>query len=204
MARKRPKFTEKIFKSHVTAIGQFALSWNALHEELAMIFWILMGYEHRPILLWNSSIYDRPRREMLKATVNSVPHSQRLKHPKLVEEILWLIKKTDSLENSRNNVIHSPLTHLKPNALAIASGIKTGVVPDQIFGNARAANLKEKDLIIEFRWCRDAAIVLRDYAVSIQETLMTAEPLTWPRRPSLPNRGHKKIRPAAQRPAHPK
>jgi len=118
-----------------------------------------------------------------------------------------LLKKVTKLEDMRNNIIHSPLSLLTDSEL-MPPQLRNTVIANSL--SARGARLAGKDLIKEFRGYRDAVIVLRDHADTIQSTLYwhSRVPLpsgTWPRRPSLPNRGQKKSRrnPGASRESKP-
>lgn len=93
-------------------------------------------------------------------------------------EIAWLLKSANSLEDARNNAIHTPITEADGEPLVGAHS----------FGHKRAKHLADKNLEREFRWLFDAAIVLRDYAVDLNEALLR-QGVPLPERPKLPNRG---------------
>jgi hypothetical protein len=104
---------------------------------------------------------------------------------------MWLLDEADKLEDARNDSIHSPLASFAAdNIWAQHQGIVGRIVPSVAFGNRRAIKLARKDLLTEFRWCRDASLTLRDFAGEIYEAV--AARTAWPDRPSLPNRGRKK------------
>lgn len=188
-----PLFTEDQFEPYVKAIGQLALAWNDLHERLAMLFWAVLGggSKQRPIGIWNSAKFDRPKREMLKAAVRGCTNEEILAHPSIVSDIEWILTKADALEDKRNDAVHSPLI-LRGNQLAVLMGAPP-VVPDRLLENRRAMNLAKKDLLDEFKWCFQRTLVLRDYA-SLIERALTASGSQWPNRPSLPPREQKKAR----------
>jgi hypothetical protein len=52
-------------KPYATAIGQTALAWNALHDDLASLFWMLLRTDDSlPILaIWNAIDSDRLQRK---------------------------------------------------------------------------------------------------------------------------------------------
>ena len=93
----------------------------------------------------------------------------------------------------RNTAIHSPLlAQSDGNVTVLGMSIPVrSVAPNLWLQNPRAMKLAQKDLLTEFRWCRDAALLLRDYALSLDYATMP-EDYPWPERPSLPNRGQKK------------
>ncbi len=192
---RRWKFNERAFKPYVTGIGQFVLAWNDLHERLGVLFWTLMGIRkaNRAMGIWNASYLDRPKREILKAAICTIDEDQQARHPKLIDDGLWLLKHTENLEDTRNNIVHSPLFLLRETPLALVANIKTGVVPNEMFGNTRAARLSQKDLLAEYLWARDFALTLRDFAVFV-DTALTEAATPWPDRPQLPNREQRKNR----------
>lgn len=206
--RKHSRFAEPAARPYVAAIGQVALAWNDLHEEFAFLFITVMGGEsHRKVLaVWNAIDFDRPKRKMLRAAVPQMAETVLLKRPQAIEDINWLLARTDSLEDARNDCIHSPLLATGQLARILAEISKVRllpVVPHMATDNPRAKKLLNKDLLTEFRWCRDQAITLSIYAARINRVLAHDE-LPWPRRPALPDRGLKKIRRAAPRPPRPR
>jgi hypothetical protein len=214
MATKKPprlwlrhhRFTEKPYQPYVTAIGQLLLAWSDLHERLAILFWVTTGggYANRPTAMWNSSNFDRPRREMLKAVVNSSTPKEQAQFPKMVADINWILTETDKLEDARNTAIHAPLYLFGYTTLQRGSTVRGVVAPNDMLQNPRELKLAQKDLLTEFRWCRDCALVLRDFASQIDAAMGVHVLFPWPDRPSLPNRGQKKRRQTRPRPAQPK
>ncbi len=65
--------TDKAFEPLALALGQLALSWNDLHETLAIVFCSVMGGGSTTHLLaiWHALTSDRAQREILKAAVNA-------------------------------------------------------------------------------------------------------------------------------------
>jgi len=115
----RNRFTGTPFKPYVIAIGQLTLAWNDLHEKLAALFCLLMDHQEeddaliddtlatpqdwherdaRLIGIWNSSNFDRPRREMLKAVIANSRQDHRKAFPKLIDDMTWVLQRADSLE----------------------------------------------------------------------------------------------------------
>jgi hypothetical protein len=189
------RFTEKMFRPYVIAIGELALAWNDLHEKLASLFWTILGggWKERPIGIWNSSNFDRPRREMLKAAVVASTNSERMTFPNMVADICWVLAESEKLEQARNNAIHSPLLMARQSSIFLEEVIRGAgydVIPNDLLKNPRALKLAKKDLLTEFRWCRDASLVLRDFSIAVDRALCETG-VPWPKRPSLPNRGQK-------------
>src|SRR5208282_17649 len=160
MNRRRPKlirgdrFTDKIFKPYVSAIGELALAWNDLHEKLGWLFYNFVdtgdGLGYR---LWNAPQFDRPKRALLEAAAQSMTSQMHQDYPRLKDDILWLLKQVDTLEDARNTVIHSPLfasndLALIPDLAAVKdlATVRT-VGPNIRLQNARALRLAKKDLL---------------------------------------------------------
>jgi hypothetical protein len=186
------RYTEIIFAPYVSLVGQIALAWNDLHEKLAHLFWTLMGggSMDRPIGVWNSQGFDRARRDLLRAALMAASPRELASHPKLVDDIKWLLDRTGKLENNRNDAVHSPL-HVIRNQLIVFLGIVPPVVSDELLQNRRALNLAGKNLIEVFTWTRESILVLRDFAALLDRAL-AADGAPWPDRPSLPARPHQK------------
>ncbi len=189
------RFTEKAFKPYALGIGQAALAWNTLHERLGFLFCALLGHSDdqygfgyasdRSVGLWNSAVYDRPKRDLLKSVVQAMSEEDRKKHPERYAGLTWLLIEAEKLEQVRNNAIHAPLSLPFSAATAKRMGVRQYVAPDTNLKNRRALKLEGKDLLSEYRWLRDCALTLRDYARNA-ERVLTREGRTWPVIPRLP------------------
>jgi hypothetical protein len=201
------RYTAPEFRPYVTALGQLSLAWNDLQESLGALFWTMMSprplvgaFVHRePLFVWYAIRSDRSQREMLKAAVNHLTIDWE--RPLLVVETNWIIDRANELENWRNDAIHSPLFFAEGlGAISDKSGIKSyanGIKPAYWQFNPRAINLaKRDDLLAEFRFCRDTAITLADYAHLIDLALINYPTRSWPERPKLPNRKPRKTPPS--------
>jgi len=175
-------YTHAAFRPYALALGQLALAWNGLHETLGVLFCSVMGggIANQFLAVWHALKADRAQRDILLAAART---NIRGPQPvKFIKDIEWVCKQADALEDKRNDALHSPLWGYK-------RGAHTTILPMAGFGHVRATKLFEKkDLIKEFRWCRDSAIILRDFAEAIDWALADYNRL-WPERPSLPNRG---------------
>jgi hypothetical protein len=211
---KGDRFTEAAYKSHVKAIGQLALAWNDLHERLGEIFVVVMegntAEDNEDNLfqiaaVWSAANSDRTKREMLEAAVKFAPKLEGGPFPRLADDIKWLIGRSTALEDTRNDVIHAPLVSLHTTVRTAFD--LPAVMPNLLLQNSRAGKLARKnssiELSVDFRWCRDSILLLRDYAISLRLGL-TVEGRTWPERPRLPNRGQKKNPPSRTRQPYPK
>ena len=197
-ARDVKRYTGLEFRPYVTALGQFALAWNDLQETLGSLFWTLMSprpvegafFYHESLFVWNAVKSDRIQREMLKAAVNHLITDWE--RPKLVGEANWLIDRANELADWRNDAIHFPLIVLAKELGAVSG---RNVRPANYQFNPRAISLtKREDLLAEFRFCRDYAITLADYAHLIDLALINSQiGRQWPERPQLPKRKVSKI-----------
>ena len=174
------RFTEKRYLPYVIAIGQANLAWNSLHDRFALLFCNVMGggWVNRPLGVWFSSQFDRPRRAMLRAAIETVTANDEHLFPKMVKDLKWLLNEADELENIRNDVIHAPLFSITDSPEARAMGLPL-VWPDSLFGNPRAKNLEGRELLKEFRWLRDKALCLRDFT-TLAEVALTDPKRPWP------------------------
>jgi hypothetical protein len=206
---KKHRFTERGFRPYVLAIGQLALAWNDLHEKLGMMFVTLMGggWVNLPAAVWQSAHFDRPKREMLRAAILNQTAKFEAHYPTLKDDLLYVLGQCETIEEARNNAVHSPL--LLGTFGPLSAGLtgqwervgKPYVFPDLLLSHPRARKLSsKKDLLAEFRWCRNATLVLRNYIVLIDHAMdARGRGGPWPDKPSLPNRGEKKT-PKASRP----
>jgi hypothetical protein len=173
-------FTHEAFGPYVTALGQLALAWNDLHVTLEMLFCHAMGggMVNQFLAVWSAIKSDRAQRDMLVAALKSKIDLHPL-HSKMSDDVIWICGQANTLEDLRNDAIHSPLW-------GSPAGKGASVQPLATFGNVRASKLLNKNLLAEFRWCRDSATRLRDFAMKIDAALSGRAP--WPDRPKLPAR----------------
>ncbi len=173
-------YTHKAFRPYVTALGQLTLAWNDLHETLAILFCSVMGggFVNQFLAVWHALKSDRSQRDILLAAVTSGLIEGG--PPRLLADVTWICNQANALEDTRNTALHSPLWGSK--------WLSTTIQPAVGLGHVRAGRLAGKDLLVEFRWCRDAATVLRNFAMEIDVVLSRGGP--WTNRPTLPNRGH--------------
>ncbi len=206
------RFTERAFKPYAMAIGQFCLAWNDLHERLGILFLLLCSARRlKPgrtskarmnatvdeansfsvhAEVWSSAHYDRPKRDMLRAVAETVWVAEEF--PQLAEGIQELLKLSTNLEDTRNNIVHTPFQWGAPYVDDQPPG-RPGVRPNIFLGNQKAHRLSKisftKKILDEIKWAHDAVLILRDYAASL-EAVLTGDVDTWPDKPRLPNRGH--------------
>lgn len=172
---------------------------------LGILFRQIMGDEldDKLIYVWQSAAFDRPKRTMLEAAVLNLSVRESESNPKAADDVVWLLRRVDALEEDRNNAIHAPLS-TQGGLVSALFGYEEGIVAEDVWGNKRAAKLKGKDLLTEYRVCRDTALILRDYAEAIYDawSFGRVRRHEWPSRPSLPNRGQKNSTKARNQPSH--
>lgn len=186
---KRPRkpsqmlYTSAQFRPYAIALGQLALAWNGLHVRLCLSFCTAMGggYSNAFLAVWHAVTSDRQQREMLKSALTS--HLEPRLSKRFIDDINWVCERADRIEEERNNALHSPLW-----AIPGTTGAKS-VVPLFGLGHKRAKRLAGKDLLVEFRLCRDRAMILDGFVSSIEFALARSAglaPRPWPERPSWP------------------
>jgi hypothetical protein len=172
-------FRNEKFHSYTQALGELTLAWNDFHMTLSSVFWASSKIPNGmvPGAMWNSLKSDRAQREMLAALVDLKVIGHNM--PKNVRsEIKWILEKANSLEDLRNDALHSPL-HQSEDGRVFAW---------YQLGNKRAKKLANKDLLKEFNWFYDTVLVLREYADALTNVIRRPNE-TFPERPQLPNRG---------------
>jgi hypothetical protein len=87
------RFTSPAFRPYALLIGQVALAWNDLQESLGELFaGIMLGADdHQAAAVWQSAKADRAKRDMLKAAMKGMSLVTIKRHPKLEEEIEWIL-----------------------------------------------------------------------------------------------------------------
>ena len=108
----RSEFDEA-FRHVAAEIGFLARAWNALHNNLATVFAVLVTPSNIniPLAVWNSTSNDRAQRGMLRAALLSWRAHNR-DSAIVVGEITWLLNQCDSLSDKRNDALHSPINIL--------------------------------------------------------------------------------------------
>jgi hypothetical protein len=191
------RYTAQEFRPYVTALGQLALAWNDLQESLAGLFWTMMMngppqagdiVDYRPLRVWHAIRSDRSQKDMLRAVIAADNQIDYWKRPLFAGDVRWLLGEAENLEYARNDAIHSPLFYIDRSIYGLSYPGKK-IAPAAWLFNPRAVGLaKRADLLSEFRYCRDMAITLSDFAREIDSALIHPK-RPWPRRPRLPTRG---------------
>jgi hypothetical protein len=174
-------YTHPVFEPYARSLGQLALTWNSLHESLSFLFSVILtgGFDQQSFSVWHELKADRAQRGLL---VGAVKGDQNTRPTAFRDDLLWLCGQADRVEESRNDAVHSPLwvDDLNPQ--------RRQVQPRTEFGHKRAKNLATKNLLAEFRWCRDYSILLGQFADDIRLSLTTDGQTPWPHRPKEPRR----------------
>lgn len=192
------QFTHQRFAPYALAIGQASLAWNYLHEILGTTFEMLAQSGCTSIrLIWYSQEYDRMRRKMLSAAIKGRRIPSPDPHAKHCDALVWLLAEINKLEDARNTTIHSPLAYMSER-IATALQRQPGISSFDLHGNPRATQLSAKDLLVEFRWLRDRAVALTEYAIQINFAWAGLR-TSLPDKPKLPTREHQKRRQLAHR-----
>ena len=175
------KFTGNAYRPYVSALGQMVLSWNSLQEILGITFVAVMncGNDEKSHATWHAISSDRMQREVLIATVNVSEFLEVF--PSLQEDIRWLCDNAKKLEDFRNDALHSPFW--------LGAKGKAEFMSLTIFGHIRAKKLDGKNMLKDFKWCRDTSVVLSDFAWQIARCVPGPNNVPWPERPKLLTRG---------------
>ena len=171
-------FTDKAFRPYALALGEIALAWNDLHVSLSFVFCSILAvgnFNFGPFqAIWQTITNDRMQRNVLVAVAKEA--GLALSSREQFEDIKWLCDQATKLEDFRNDALHSPLW-----------GTSTRIAPVTGLGHPRATKLYGKDLLAEFRLCRESITTLRNYAMQIDECLQRRRG-GWPKRPQMPRR----------------
>lgn len=185
---------EKLFEPYGVELGKLVYAWNLLQGSLCEVFSILAPPARVAEAVWHSTQNDRTQREMLRSAAKAIHGTRHVANlPKMQEDVVWLVNRANSLADQRNDAIHAPLSFtITPEEIRLE--------PPIVGGNPRAAKLKGKDLLNEFRLCRERADVLTCFARNLSYAIQRGPRQPWPKRPSLPNPEQKRTRPGPPRP----
>jgi hypothetical protein len=180
------KLTEVMeLTGHAEALGHVSLAWTRLHEIMATLFGLLLRPvpEERAYAIWHSIRNDRSQRDMLSA----LAHAALPADSEARKAIKWAKDNLLSLENSRNDALHSPyvLVHDEERGPTM--------VANELTGNQRAANLSGRDLGVELESYKKNVTAVADYLWEVVRRLSASDNAlalgrfgTMPPPPSLP------------------
>jgi hypothetical protein len=143
--RRRSRYTTRKFRPYTQAIGEFSLAWNDFHEALGDLFIHAVGGDSPSMgaslqltAMWGVIASDRQKRDILEAAINRIGRKRHEAAPKIAAEVIWLIERGVSLEDRRNNVIHSPLSQTTNVLAAMVQRVELGeVIPGVRHHNVR-------------------------------------------------------------------
>jgi len=170
--------------SHAEALGHVSLAWTRLHEIMAMLFGLLLQpvTEEKAYAIWHSIKNDRSQRDMLLALAEaSFPADSEIR-----KAIKWARDNLLSLENSRNDALHSPYVLIHDEERGPT------MIANEVTGNKRAANLSGRDLGIELESYKRNVTAVADYLweavreLSKPQNALAPQPHKMPPPPSLP------------------
>lgn len=178
--------TKETTDAHALAIGKIAMAWNEYHELLGSLFANLFTRSHytTTLAIWHCLDSDRTQRKLLRAAAETYLGERIDK--KGLEELLWLLNKTDTLLSQQRNVgIHAPL-----DALFEADGChKLFPVPGP--GNRNAKQLDGRDVLKEYAHYEEQIKKMKDFALGLACKLGLARYMDdytdhpWPVRPRI-------------------
>ena len=180
--RKTPA-REELEDALALEIGKLVMAWNYLQEMNGLLLCALTtnstgGFIHA---IWNSTTNDRAQREMLAAAA-----AERHRHKKIsqkqCDDIIWLVNRTNSLADQRNDVVHAPYMFFTD------ENESSAMSPLYLFGNVRARKLQHKNLIKEIRWYTQRSRELTAFALAMEKSLSHSD-RPWPDRPPMPSLG---------------
>lgn len=166
------------------------IAWNDLHRELSQLFWIVTGISDGGVALriWHSTPNDRAQRDMLREALKGGLHdlwrakeeepawAQRAK-----SDIEFVLRKTDEISGPRNEALHSPFIFAQDGRTITMEAL-------DFFMSPRAAALRGKDLLLDFKWQRESAAIIASFSQRIRLALYLRPQPPWPDKPSLPSR----------------
>ncbi len=193
---------EKVLDGYALAVGRVVRAWNQLQERLGQLFGVVLGTHHLlATAVWYSSDSDRTQQGMLREAIKASPADRWPDRPQAKADLLWLLKEANSLADSRNNAIHTPVAVWVGGARSndpskefqrpAGAGPPFEIGPVAFRGNPRAGRLVGTRLLDELDWCEQLAVLLSRFSQHVEIALL-GESLPWPDRPRLPTRGQKK------------
>lgn len=165
-------FHNPAFDDIARELGRVTLAWSDLHVSLGGLFATILRIPNRmtPGAIWDAIKVDRTQRDIL----NSLSQTKALGHCLPVEarnDIKFLTSELNTLQEYRNNLIHSPYLLSGKDVVVYHGGT-----------HVRALSLESRDLIKECASIYASIIVFRNYVVELEEAIQGRQ-TTWPQRP---------------------
>jgi hypothetical protein len=194
LTRPTQRYTAREFRPYVAALGQLILAWNDMQESFAELFWhstLSRGprpgdsIDYTPLRIWRSLHSDRQQRGLLRSIVDHLPHNWG--RPEAVSFLKNALSQADRLEERRNDAIHASLFYKAESLYGQVHPGGEQIVPATYLLNNRAQNLqKRKNILAEFRYCRDCAITLSDHVQEVSSALVNPH-FAWPEILKMPH-----------------
>jgi hypothetical protein len=172
------RYAKPEFAPYAMALGQFALAWNDLLHYMSTLFSIATlerapqagdAVNYVPTYIWHAIKSDRSQRDMLLAAIQ---HSKLSVGNRLAEDGKWLCDRINSLEDRRNDILHSPFIL-----------VNSRVVPNTFGKNPRAQKLASaENLLEEVKSAGNTAVGLADFSSRLVTSLLNPR-APWPERP---------------------
>lgn len=176
----------ELLRPFATEIGFAVIEWNDLHEEMAILFSLLVSANgstaKAPVAAWNAVLNDRTQREMLLAVAKTPFWTGDPRFSRVAVDVPWLVDRANIIANKRNDLVHAPLWAMQSDDTP-----KVTVEGRAFQGNRRATSLNKNANIIDvFRWVSLSSRTLATFTKTLSGSLTFPEQLSWPERPALP------------------
>lgn len=180
---------EEAFDLYTAAVGRVAAAWNRLHDRMENLFCKIMNADSELLsAVWHSTYSDRSQRQMLEAAIKASKPLPLWGHlPDTAnEDLLWLMKRSHSLSDKRDEAVHAPCWYFEETAGGI------DVIVSAYSKHRRARALEGKDLLIEFDWLeryiRELILFTDSAAITIPYARAAQHGPSWPQKPRVPDR----------------
>jgi hypothetical protein len=195
------KMYNAALEGYARELGLLIHSWNDLHIELTQLFLVVCRdyqlEEERDILLavWNAIPNERLQREMLRQAAR-VRYSLnvgvmtkigidiepiRTHDAAILNEILWVLEKADSLGRKRDDSTHVPMILDATMPFSLRPRAFDGL------GHPIAKQLSDKELLEEFSLYRARILAVSTHASAVLAYLIGGDEPSLPERPLWPS-----------------
>lgn len=165
-------FHNPAFDNLARELGRVTLAWNDLHVSLSGLFATILRIPNRltPGAIWDAIKVDRTQREILTSLSQTNALGHRLPD-RTKADIKFLMAEVGTLQEYRNNLIHSPFMLSGSNVIAYHGGT-----------HVRALSLSRRDLIKECASVYASVMIFRNFASELEQAIQDHRS-TWPQRP---------------------
>lgn len=165
-------FYNPAFDKLARELGRVTLAWNDLHVSLSGLFAAILKIPNRmtPGAIWDAIKVDRTQRDILTSLSQTNALGHRLPE-KAKADIKFLMSELNTLQEYRNNLIHSPYLLSGSDVVVYHGGT-----------HVRALSLAKRDLMKECTSVYASIMMLRNFASELEEAIQDHRS-TWPQRP---------------------